>query len=104
MMCLFIEEDKGGMKGWKKINTKDMKKITGGGFWITFWTLSLATLVIGRTLFAKHASVTLNGVGRASWDSKEKNQVNTTSKTSGKKEENNSLIDLENFYTKFYEV
>lgn len=91
------------MNGWKKINVKDMKKITGGGFWVTLWTLSLATLVISRSVFSEKASVTLNGVGRASWEDKETDGSKTTNKTIDETKKN-GLTDLETFYTKFYEV
>ena len=93
------------MKGWKKIEQKKMKKIKGGGFWISFWTLSLATFVVARSLFSEKASVTLNGVGRASWQDKDRTSSEKKTFSDAKGNENGiSSKDLEAFYAKFYEV
>lgn len=82
-----------------------MKKITGGGIWVTIWTLGLTTLAIGKSIFSKNASVAINGIGRASWENKEPSKPKAAVKASpAKSKDESSLVDLEKFYAKFYEV
>ena len=91
------------MNGWKKIDVKNMKNITGGGFWITVWMMSLATLVIGKSVISEKASVAINGMGRASWENKPQDSTNSVNNNKTSKK-GSVLSDLETFYAKFYEV
>ncbi len=89
------------MKNWKKLNSKQMSQIKGGGFWITIWSLAITSLVVGRSLFSEKASIAMNGVGRVSWD----DDLPKNNDKSDFLTKNNQKQDyLENFVNKFYAI
>lgn len=88
-------------KNWRKIDKKTMSKIYGGGFLFTFWSLSLATALVVKSLFSSNASVGINGVGRASWNAKNNNLDKSQIVKNNTEEE---FKNLKNFVNKFYEI
>lgn len=85
----------------KKLTKKEMSQITGGGFWLTVWALSLTTIIVTRSILSDKASIAINGVGRASWDSSSVSDKKMNVKESIDPNKSKSLFA---FFQKFYEI